>query len=208
MSLRERAFARVYDRILAGAERAFLAERRAALLADATGTVLEIGGGTGVNLPHYSKAERVVLSEPSSAMRAQLAGPLAEAAAPVTVVAAPASGLPYPDGEFDTAVSTLVLCTVPDPQATLAEVRRVLKPGGAFLFIEHVRGDGRSAEWQDRIGPLWKWLAVGCEPNRDTEAAIRAAGFEVDEIERFTPPGPSWPASPMIQGRASLVDTG
>lgn len=208
MSLRERTFARAYDRILAGAERAFLGERRAALLADVTGAVLEIGGGTGANLAHYGKAERVVLSEPSSAMRAQLAGSLAGAAAPVTVVAAPASDLPYPDDEFDTVVSTLVLCTVPDPRATLAEVRRVLKPGGAFLFIEHVRGDGRSAEWQDRISPLWKWLAVGCEPNRDTEAAVRAAGFEIDELERFTPPGFSWPVSPMIQGRARLADAG
>lgn len=202
MPVRERAFAAVYDRILAPAEEAFLAERRRCLVADGEGTVLEIGGGTGANLEHYRKADRVVLAEPSEAMRSQLGPKIAGAPLPVTVVAAGAESLPYPDGFFDTVVSTLVLCTVGDPAAALAEVARVLRPGGSLRFLEHVRGERVLAGWQDRVQPIWTWLAIGCYPNRDTEAAIRAAGFTVEEIERFDAPGPVAIARPHIQGVA------
>ncbi|HLG01201.1 MAG TPA: class I SAM-dependent methyltransferase [Acidimicrobiia bacterium] len=202
MSLRERGFAAIYDRLVAPSEEAFLRARRNDLVGAAAGVVLEIGGGTGANLPHYRKASRVVVTEPSAAMRAKLGAKLDEAAAPVTVAAAGAEAVPYPDGFFDTVVTTLVLCTVDDLDASLAEIRRVLKPGGELRFLEHVRGAGREAEWQDRLQPVWTWLAVGCYPNRDTEGAIRDAGFTIDEIERFVAPGPPTPVRPLIQGLA------
>jgi len=202
MGLRERAFPIWYDAIKAPAERSWLGERRARVCGDAVGAVLEIGGGTGANLPHYLKADRVVVTEPSGAMSARLSSALDAAAVPVTMSAAPAERLPYPDESFDTVVATLVLCSVPDPAVALTEVKRVLRPGGEFRFLEHVRGEGTPGEWQDRIAPLWRWIAVGCMPNRDLAQAIGDSGLEIVEIERFAPPGPNWPVSPMIQGRA------
>lgn len=202
MSLRERAFAAVYDRLLAPSEEAFLGARRDDLVGEAEGTVLEIGGGTGLNLPHYRKAKRVVLAEPSAQMRAKVAAHLPECAVPVTVVAAGAEQLPYPDDFFDAVVSTLVLCTVGSLNRSLAEIRRVLKPGGEFRFLEHVRASGSAADWQDRVQPVWTWLGVGCYPNRDIESAIGAAGFSIESIERFDAPGPPTPVRPQIQGVA------
>ncbi|MBI2168811.1 MAG: methyltransferase domain-containing protein [Actinobacteria bacterium] len=200
--LRERAFAAVYDAMLGPAERVFLAERRAQLVGEASGSVLEIGAGTGLNLEHYRLAEHLVAAEPSEAMRAKLAPKAGTCAVPVEFIAAGADDLPYPDAHFDTVVSTLVLCTVPKLPAALAEVFRVLRPGGELRFLEHVRGVGSLAEWQDRWLPLWKWFGVGCHPNRDTEAAIRAGGFEVEEIEHWDAPGPIGIVRPQIQGVA------
>lgn len=202
MSLRERGFAAVYDRLLAPAERSWLGSRREGLVSGARGTVLEIGGGTGANLEHYAKAERVVLAEPSSAMRAKLDAKVAAASPPVTVVAAGADAVPYPDGYFDTVVSTLVLCTVPDVDAALGEIRRVLAPDGEFRFLEHVRGERSLAEWQDRLQPAWSWVGVGCHPNRDIAAAIERAGFLFDSLEHFDAPEPIPLVKPHIQGVA------
>lgn len=202
VSLRESAFAAVYDRVVAPAEEAFLASRREQLVGPAEGVVLEIGGGTGANLDKYRKASRVVLAEPSAPMRAKLGPKLAAATVPVTVVDAGAESVPYPDGYFDTVVSTLVLCTVGDLAASLAEMRRVLKPGGELRFLEHVRAAEPGAQWQDRIQPVWTWLAVGCYPNRDIESAIAAAGFTIDQIEHYSAPGPPTPIRPQIQGVA------
>lgn len=202
MSLRERAFAAVYDALLGPAEQAFLAERRAQLVSEAEGVVLEIGAGTGLNLEHYRKADRVVVGEPSAPMRAHLAARLPACPVPVTVVASGADDLPYPDGYFDTLVSTLVLCTVPDLDAAIGEAHRLLKPGGHLRFLEHVRGEGSLAGWQDRWLPLWKWFGCGCHPNRDTEGAIRAGGFAVEEIEHWEAPGPIGIVRPQIQGVA------
>ena len=183
-----RVFAAVYDRLNAGAERTWLGNRRADLVARATGEVLEIGAGTGANLAHYRGVERVLAAEPDPAMRARLRSRLDRAAVPVEVSDAPAEHLGLPDASVDTVVCTLVLCSVADPDATLAELRRVLRSGGQLLVLEHVRGEGRRARWQDRVTPLWRRVGAGCHPNRDTVAAIERAGFHLDHQERFDPP--------------------
>jgi ubiquinone/menaquinone biosynthesis C-methylase UbiE len=172
-------------------EHAVLGERRAALLACLGGQVLELGAGTGANLPHYRDADRVTAAEPDPAMRRRLTGKLGQAAVPVRVVADPAESLGYPAASFDAVVSTCVLCSVTDPDRALREVRRVLRRDGQLLLIEHVRGPGRLGRWQDRLAPLWSRWAVGCHPNRDTEAALRAAGFAILRRETFEP-FPRW----------------
>lgn len=199
MPLREQLFAVAYDRFLAPAEHGWLGRAREHVAGEAKGSVLEIGAGTGANLVHYRNAERVVLAEPSAPMRHRLDVKVAAAPVPVTVVAAEAADVPYPDGFFDTVVSTLVLCTVPDLPAALAEIHRVLRPGGTFRFLEHVHASGRLGEWQERVQPLWGYFAVGCHLDRDIERAIRGE-FEVDEFEEFEPPEPL--AKPMIMGVA------
>lgn len=196
-------FAALYDRLNGAMERSWMGERRARLLAGARGAVLEIGGGTGANLPHYRNVERVTVSEPDPYMRERLLPKLETALVPVEVSEAGAQALAFPDGSFDTVVSTLVLCTVPDQGAALDEVSRVLRPGGRLLFIEHVRAGGSTARWQDRIEPLWGRFLGGCHPNRDTVAAIEAAGFELETLERFHPPVPLSRLTPYIQGCAT-----
>jgi ubiquinone/menaquinone biosynthesis C-methylase UbiE len=197
-------FAALYDSVNASMERRWMGLRRRRLLAGASGVVLEIGGGTGANLPHYRDVDRVVVAEPDPFMRKRLGPKLGDARVPVEVSAAGAEELPFPDGSFDTAVSTLVLCTVPDQESALVEVRRVLRPGGRLLFIEHVRATGSTARWQDRIEPLWRRLLGGCHPNRDTVAAIEEAGFEIDSLESFYPPVFLTSLTPHVQGWATV----
>jgi ubiquinone/menaquinone biosynthesis C-methylase UbiE len=197
-------FAALYDQKSASAERRWMGERRRRLLAGARGAVLEIGGGTGANLAHYRNVDRVTIAEPDPFMRNRIGPKLDEARVPVEVSAAGAEALPYPDGSFDTVVSTLVLCTVPDQEAALDEVRRVLRPGGRLLFIEHVRAAGSAARWQDRLEPLWRRLLAGCHPNRDTVTAIEEAGFEIETFESFYPPDPLSSLTPHVQGSATV----
>ncbi len=137
-------------------------------------------------------------------MRRRLRPKLEATRVPVAVSGAGAEALPFTDGSFDTVVSTLVLCTVPDQGAALGEIRRVLRPGGRLLFIEHVRAEGRVARWQDRVEPLWGYLLGGCYPNRDTLAAIEAAGFEIDRFDGFYPPVPLSRLTPHVQGSATV----
>ena len=189
MSLYGRFFAAVYERQVQLLENAGLRDRRAALLAGARGRVLEIGAGTGLNLPHYGDAvDTLVMTEPEEPMARRLrerAAALPHNAPPVEVVAAPAERLPFPDGSFDTVVSTLVLCTVSDLPAALAEIRRLMAPGGGLLFLEHVRAeDPGLARWQDRLDPLWKRVGHGCRCNRDTASALAAAGLHAERLER------------------------
>jgi SAM-dependent methyltransferase len=157
-------FAAVYDTFFRRAERAGMEDHRRALLASASGRVLEIGAGTGLNLPHYPDGLELVLTEPDAPMARRIAAP---------VVPARAEELPFADASFDTVVSTFVLCTVADPAQAVDELARVLKPGGRLLFIEHVRGEGRLARWQDRLEGAWRRIGNGCHANRDTLAVLR-----------------------------------
>ncbi|MBA2713753.1 MAG: class I SAM-dependent methyltransferase [Rubrobacteraceae bacterium] len=197
-------FAALYDPLGASMERRWMGERRARLLAGARGAVLEVGGGTGANLAHYRNVDRVTVVEPDPYMRKKLGPKAVAAGVPVEVSAAGAEALPFPNASFDTVVSTLVLCTVPDQALALGEIRRVLRPGGRLLFIEHVRAAGPTARWQDRIEPLWGRLLGGCHPNRDTVAAIERAGFEIETFEGFYPPGPMSGLTPHVQGSATI----
>ena len=209
MSIRHRLFAALYDRMNAAAERRWMSKHRTNLLDDARGVVLEIGAGTGANLPYYRGVERLVIAEPNPFMRKKLRSKLAQARVPVEVSDADAQKLPFADESFDTVAYTLVFCTIPDPQAALMEILRVLHPaGGRLLFLEHVRGEGRVARWQDRVQPLWSWLVVGCHPNRDTVATVEAPVFRVENLERFEPPVPLSAFAPYGQGAACLVEGG
>jgi ubiquinone/menaquinone biosynthesis C-methylase UbiE len=203
-----RAFAHFYDRALKATEEDGLRVMRAELLAEARGRVVEVGAGTGVNLDLYgSGTEDLTLVEPDPHMAAQLRRKLeaGEGGPPKVLVEAPAESLPFADDAFDTAVATLVLCTIPDPAAAIAEMARVLKPGGRLLFIEHVRSDdpGR-ARWQDRFEKPWRFLADGCHCNRDTEATLRASAFEVETVEHGKMPKAMPIVRPLIRGTAAL----
>jgi ubiquinone/menaquinone biosynthesis C-methylase UbiE len=206
-----RAFAAVYDRSFAATEEAGLREMRAELLAEARGRVVELGAGTGFNLEHYPAAvTELVLTEPDPHMAKRLRAKLAEspetaAAKDVRVLEAPAESLPVEDDSFDTAVATLVFCTIPDPGAALAELERVLKPGGRLLFLEHVRaGEAGLARWQDRFERPWRFLADGCHCNRDTVATIAASGLQVGAIEHDELPKAPPIVRPLVRGSAVL----
>ncbi len=177
-------FPALYNALLWRTERRGNAARRRHLLGAATGRVVELGAGTGHNIDHYPEDVELVLSEPHGPMARRLERRLADSARTATIVRAPAEELPFPDRYADTVVSTLVLCTVDDLEASLTEARRVLRPGGQLLFIEHVAADedSRLSRWQRRAHGFWHGFACGCNTNRRTEAAIRGAGFEIDEL--------------------------
>jgi SAM-dependent methyltransferase len=202
-----RLFSAFYDRGFKASEEAGLREMRRQLLAQARGRVLELGAGTGLNLEHYpEEIEGLTLVEPDPHMTKQLREKLAQSgrSAEVAVLEAPAEELPFPDGSFETVAVTLVLCTVRDPEAALTEIKRVLKPGGQFLFLEHVRS--RSPElagWQDRLERPWRFLADGCHCNRDTVSAIGAAGFDPGEVERTSLPKAPPIVRPLATGSAT-----
>jgi SAM-dependent methyltransferase len=230
-----RLFASLYDRVLKASEENGLGDMRRDLLAEARGRVVEIGAGTGVNLDLYGPGvEDLTLVEPDPHMGAKLRDRLAERAshavdsadlppdtggartAPAAdpspspaarLVAAPAEAIPFDDDTFDTAVATLVLCTVPDPTAAIAELARVLKPGGRLLFIEHVRSDDPAgARWQDRFEKPWRFMADGCHCNRDTEANLRASSFTVESIDHGALPKAMPIVRPLIRGTAVVSD--
>lgn len=184
MSIWGRVFAGLYDHIMARTEKHGLRAHREALLAGASGDVLEIGGGTGANLSFYNGVRSLTLTEPEKPMIRRLERHVQEHAPSAKVLRAPAEDLPFRDASFDTAVSTLVLCTVDDQPRALRELRRVLRPGGRLLFIEHVRSDQpKLARWQDRMLPINRRTGHGCHCNRPTLDTIRKAGFEVSQLE-------------------------
>jgi ubiquinone/menaquinone biosynthesis C-methylase UbiE len=204
MSLWGRIFAAAYDPMFASMERAGLTDLRRQVVGQASGRVLEIGAGTGLNLALYADDVELVLTEPEAPMAARLRRRLAAEGRRAEVVEAPGERLPFADGSFDTVVVTLVLCTVPDVAATLAEARRVLRPGGSLLFLEHVRSeDPAVARWQDRIHPLWLRFGHGCNCNRDTLSALQGSGFAVDIEHGRMPKAPFW-VRPLIWGTARI----
>jgi ubiquinone/menaquinone biosynthesis C-methylase UbiE len=201
MSLRWTILAPLYDGMSRKSEEAGMGAMRESLLAEANGRVLEIGGGTGVNLRYYDGLDALVVTEPEPAMLRRLRHRVGEEATEAEVVQAPAEDLPFEDASFDTVVSTLVLCGV-DQRRSLGEVRRVLRPEGRLLFLEHVRSEDPSlARLQDRLNPLNRFL-VGCECNRDTLTAIEAAGFSISRVERTTMPEAPRFVRPAIVGTA------
>ncbi|MBS1893966.1 MAG: class I SAM-dependent methyltransferase [Actinobacteria bacterium] len=205
-----RLFAAFYDRALKASEENGLGDMRRGLLADASGRVIEIGAGTGINLDLYgAEVEDLTLVEPDPHMGARLRNRLESrtGAVPTRLVAAPAEAMPFDDDTFDTAVATLVLCTVPDPSAAVAELSRVLKPGGRLLFIEHVRSaDPGTARWQDRLEKPWRFMADGCHCNRDTEANLSASAFQIESIDHGALPKSMPIVRPLISGTAILTN--
>ena len=196
-----RWFAAMYDRLTGAGERRLFKNVRPRIMGEAQGRVLEIGVGTGASLSYYSSEAQVVGTEPDPYMLERARRRLTELGATnIELQQAPAEELPFDDASFDHVVSSLVLCTVRDLPRALAEARRVLKPEGAFRFMEHVRND-ESRFWgtvQDAIVPVWRWCAAGCHPNRRTQQAIEEAGFRLEWLEQFR----IAPGTPGIYGVA------
>lgn len=183
MSFLDKAFARLYPKIIKSSEDKWLRELRAQLLAGASGDLVEIGAGTGLNLPHYGPAvTSVTLTEMSEHMIETLTKEVARHRPDAKVLQAPAERLPLPDASADVVVCTLVLCSVRDPDRAVDEMRRILRPGGRVLLIEHVAGTGRLLRFQRRLDPITKTFGRGCHTSRNTRATLARAGFDTAAI--------------------------
>jgi ubiquinone/menaquinone biosynthesis C-methylase UbiE len=195
-------FPHVMDWVLRG-ER-FQTERQQ-LLTRAHGVVLEIGFGTGLNLPHYPKAVTALHAvDPVPMLPRRVARRVEQVPFPVHMQHTGAENLPYPDSMFDCAVSTLTLCTIPDPIAALHEVRRLLKPQGRLLFLEHGRSDDPAiAIWQDRLNPIQNVIACGCHLNRRIDQLVKQAGMKLEGLERYALSGVPRIGGEMYRGAAT-----
>lgn len=183
--------------------------RRALLVGNARGEVLEIGFGSGATLPFYdpAKVTRLTVVEPSEGMNRRAATRLAASPVPVVSVPGAGEGLDFADASFDTVVTCLTLCSVGDVAQVLAEIRRVLRPGGSFLFLEHVLSDDPARQrWQRRLTPLQKIIGVGCHLDRDSAAMVRAAGFDMPPASQEIEPafGAIAPLVPLISAVATV----
>jgi SAM-dependent methyltransferase len=204
LALRERLAPALAELLAGPVERKpFIVAARRKLLAPAEGRVLEVGAGAGFNLPHYPDGlTELVLTDSTEGMLPRATRRGERAGRTVVTVRAPVEGLPFEDGSFDTVVASLLLCSVDEQDRALAEIARVLEPGGRYLFLEHVRSDDPAlARRQDRLERLWGFVAFGCRPNRETLPRIEAA-FEVEEVERgILPIGPKI-VRPYVLGQA------
>jgi len=169
-------------------------KHRRVMVPEAEGVVLEVGLGSGTNLPYYdaSRVKQVIGVEPSEGMRTKAQRAIGRQAIPVELIDAPAEALPVEDRSVDTVLLTFTLCTIPDWQAALAEMRRVLKPGGRLVFLEHgLAPDAGVARWQHRIEPVWKRIGGGCHLSRPIDRMIADSGFRIDRLEAdYTPKSP------------------
>jgi SAM-dependent methyltransferase len=199
-------FAQSYLRVSAKAEERGVREHRRALLDGLAGMLCEVGAGQGLNFAHYpNTATRVLAVEPEPTLRRHAVDAAARAPIPVEVFDGTANALPLDDASCDAVVASLVLCTVPDLADALAEMRRVLRSGGQLRFYEHVRSAHRLvAVGEDLVTPIWSRFAGGCHPNRDSVAAITAAGFDVTSVDRFGfSPQRGVPRTAHVLGRAT-----
>jgi ubiquinone/menaquinone biosynthesis C-methylase UbiE len=190
-----RLVAALYDPMLWVGETAGLRARRRELLRQARGRTLELGSGTGLNVPHYpDDLAELILTEPAAPMRKRLKKTVRAHDCSATVLDVPAERLRVADASIDTVVATLLLCTVDEPHVVLAEIRRVLKPDGRLLFLEHVRAESpRLAAWQDRLETPWRRFADGCRCNRATIELIESVGFTIEHRSDA-----AWRAMPRI----------
>ena len=203
MSVLDNLFARYYDTLVAGLERKGMAQRRAELLGGISGDVLEIGAGTGANLEVYpATVTSLTLTEPLAPMAQRLREHVERARPGTTVIEAPAERLPFADQNFDVVVSTLVLCSVDDPAAAVAEMHRVLRPGGQAVIVEHVGAQGRARIAQRIWEPAQKVLGRNCHMTRDTRAALDAGGFDTSSVVDTDMPGAPSAMFPAISGIA------
>jgi ubiquinone/menaquinone biosynthesis C-methylase UbiE len=194
-------FAAAYD-VLAGAGERVEGPRREELCGSVDGLVLEVGAGTGRNFPYYGAARMMVAVEPEPHMASRAARRSTQASVPVSLVAALAERLPFPDEAFDAIVVSLTLCSVQDLQTSAGELLRVLKPSGVLRFYEHVRSERPGvARLQDLLERPWGFVAGGCHPNRETVSALRDAGFRV-RMRRTPLPGPAGRLLPHVLGEA------
>lgn len=197
-------FARVYIWLSRGRDPEV--EHRRALVAGLQGRVIEVGAGNGLNFPHYpSGVSQVLAVEPEPILREAAAEAAAEAPVAIEVVDGTAANLPAQEGEFDAGIASLVLCSVPSQGDALAELRRVIRPGGEFRFYEHVVSSHPRRAKMMRLADrtFWPRIAGNCHLARATQAAIEGAGFEIEEVDRFRfSPGPPVPSLPHIRGRA------
>lgn len=204
-----RGFSALYDKLFEASEEAGLREMRRQALAAAGGRTLDVGAGTGANLDLYPEAvTELVLAEPDPHMLKQLRRKVTGSSrAGAEVVAAPAESLPFEDASFDTVAFTLVLCTAPDQAAAAAEARRILKPGGKLLFLEHVRAaDQGLARWQDRLERPWRFVGDGCHCNRDTVATLAATdGLAIEDLTHDELPKAPPIVRPLVRGSARTV---
>jgi ubiquinone/menaquinone biosynthesis C-methylase UbiE len=202
-----KGFAAIYDRGLKATEQAGLRRMRRETLAGASGRTLDVGAGTGVNLGLFPAAvSELVLVEPGPHMIKKLRVKLERSGEGATAIKAPAENLPFADNSVDAVVFTLVLCTVPNPAAALAEASRVLRPGGKLLFVEHVRSrDPGLARWQDRLEKPWRFFADGCHCNRDTVSLIEASPFTLGQVEYGRLPKAAAIVRPLAKGSATLT---
>ena len=200
-----RSVAAIYDPFLALGERRGMRDRRRRLLLRSRGTVLEIGAGTGLNLAHYPRGlDELLLSEPVEPMARRLESRLRRSGVHGSVLRAGAEALPVATASIDTVVSTMVLCTVPDPVAALDEIRRVLRPDGRLLFCEHVRsGSSRLSRWQERLAGPWEAFADGCRCNQETLGMIERM-LRIEHLEREEWRGMPGLVRPLIVGEARV----